>query len=78
MTHDFPEKFQRGEITELPAHVAAYPFFPKQMLQGLLALFGQYAVEGRFDIPDDKSLGAKFPEFQTMKVRDMVALWKSK
>lgn len=78
VTYDPIEKLQRGEITELPSHQQLYPFLPKPMLQGFMALFGRYVVEGKFDLPTDKSLNEKFPEIQTMKVKDIAALWKGK
>ncbi|KAF5227405.1 hypothetical protein FANTH_14778 [Fusarium anthophilum] len=76
IVYDDIQKLRKGEITELPSHPAVYPFFPKPALQGLLAKLETYVVEGYFDIPVVNSLNQKFPEISTMKVKDMVGLWK--
>ncbi|RFU28645.1 hypothetical protein B7463_g7672, partial [Scytalidium lignicola] len=78
VTYDSIEKLEKGEITELPAHAIAYAFYPKERLQGLLCLFGRYVIEGKFDMPKDKALNSKFPNIQTLKVKDVVELWKGK
>lgn len=44
------EKLQKSEVTELPGHKDLYPFFPKQMLQSLAAIFGTLFEKGFFDI----------------------------
>lgn len=76
MKYDPIEKLQENEITELPSHLEVYPFFPKPALQAFLAMFGRWVVSGRFHVPEDKALNAKFPDIQTSKVNDIVGLWK--
>ncbi|KAL6872507.1 hypothetical protein HDV57DRAFT_505364 [Trichoderma longibrachiatum] len=76
VTYDPVEKLSKGEITELPSHKEIYPIFPKAMFQGLFALFSLWIIEGRLDVPEDKSLNAKFPEIQTTKLSEIVGAWK--
>ncbi|KAK2699705.1 hypothetical protein QWA68_000691 [Fusarium oxysporum] len=75
-SYDALEKLQKGEVTELPSHRESYGFFPKPALRGFLSLLGRYVVEGRFDIPADKALNAKFTEIQTLKVKEAIELWR--
>jgi hypothetical protein len=76
VTYDSVEKLAKGEITELPSHHEIYPVFPKAMLQGLFALFSLWIVEGRLDVPEEKSLNAKFPQIKTTKLSEIVGAWK--
>ncbi|EGU84206.1 hypothetical protein FOPG_12428 [Fusarium oxysporum f. sp. conglutinans race 2 54008] len=76
VSYDALEKLQKGEVTELPSHRESYVFFPKPALRGFLSLLGRYVVEGRFDIPSDKALNAKFTEIQTLKVKEAIELWR--
>ncbi|KAJ4102383.1 hypothetical protein NW760_010218 [Fusarium oxysporum] len=76
VSYDALEKLQKGEVTELPSHRESYGFFPKPALRGFLSLLGRYVVEGRFDIPADKALNAKFTEIQTLKVKEAIELWR--
>ncbi|KAJ4045867.1 hypothetical protein NW761_007883 [Fusarium oxysporum] len=76
VSYDALEKLQKGEVTELPSHRESYGFFPKPALRGFLSLLGCYVVEGRFDIPADKALNAKFTEIQTLKVKEAIELWR--
>ncbi|KIM97035.1 hypothetical protein OIDMADRAFT_169818 [Oidiodendron maius Zn] len=63
-SYDSVEKLQRGQITELPSHVHSYPFFPKEALQGMFALFGYWFENGEFNFPVTQGvyLNEKFPE----------------
>ncbi|TVY71786.1 Oxidoreductase BOA1 [Fusarium oxysporum f. sp. cubense] len=76
VSYDALDKLQKGEVTELPSHRESYGFFPKPALRGFLSLLGRYVVEGRFDIPADKALNAKFTEMQTLKVKEAIELWR--
>ncbi|SCO86007.1 uncharacterized protein FRV6_10134 [Fusarium oxysporum] len=76
VSYDALEKLQKGEVTELPSHRESYGYFPKPALRGFLSLLGRYVVEGRFDIPADKALNAKFTEIQTLKVKETIELWR--
>ncbi|KAL7947577.1 hypothetical protein V8C42DRAFT_318153 [Trichoderma barbatum] len=70
------EKLTKGEITELPSHPQIYPFFPKPAFQALFSLFATWVVDGRFKMPEEKSLNAKFPEIKTTKLSEVVGAWK--
>lgn len=78
-TYDSLEKLKSYQVTELPAHPPMYPYFPKQMLQGMCAVFGILFDEGFFDLKPQKSLNDQFPEIKTKKIRDLVnEAWKGK
>jgi hypothetical protein len=77
-TFDPLEKLARDEITEMPSHPYLYPYFPKPLLVGLLAKFGQWAVTGNMVVPHEGSLNEKFPEVKTKSVKDVVGAWKGK
>ncbi|UKZ81497.1 hypothetical protein TrVFT333_009269 [Trichoderma virens FT-333] len=76
VTYDPPEKLAKGEITELPSHPGMYPYFPKPALQGLFSLFGSWVLDGRLNVPEEKSLNVKFPEIKTTKLAEIVGAWK--
>jgi hypothetical protein len=69
-TYDSLETLKSGQVTELPAHADMY--FPKPMLQGMLAGFALLFEQGHFDFKPEKSLNSQFPEIETRKVRDLV------
>jgi nucleoside-diphosphate-sugar epimerase len=48
--HDDVETLKSGKVTELPGHVPAYAFFPKEMLQSFHATFGLWFQDGLFDL----------------------------
>ena len=74
--HDPVDKLKRGEATELPGQVSLYEFFPKEMLQGMLAAFGLWFEEGVFELKPEQAqagfLNGKLPEVKPMKVREML------
>jgi len=75
VTHDSVESLQQGKITELPAHVAVYPFFPKEQLQWVFSVFGLWFDGGSFNLrPAQGSLdlNAQFPEIKPLKVKDVL------
>lgn len=78
MAYDPIETLLRGEMTELPSQMAVYPFVPKAFFQQYFSKFGLYATQGLFDFPEDECLNKKFPEIETMKVREMLGLWAGK
>ncbi|KAH6967592.1 hypothetical protein BKA56DRAFT_622467 [Ilyonectria sp. MPI-CAGE-AT-0026] len=78
VAYDSVEKLQRGEITELPAHVESYSVIPKKILQEVFATYCLYAIDGLHDFPKENTLNAKFPEIKTTTIEDMLNLWKSK
>ncbi|KAJ9614448.1 hypothetical protein H2200_002584 [Cladophialophora chaetospira] len=78
IAYDSPEKLQRGEITELPAHAAAYSFVPKSVLYGIQSKFGLYVANGMFDLPEEGSLNQKFPELKTTTIDEIIGHWKDR
>ncbi|ENH66797.1 hypothetical protein FOC1_g10007453 [Fusarium oxysporum f. sp. cubense race 1] len=50
VVHDDVNKSKSLQVTELPSHVEAYKFFPKPILQTLLAAIGLWITEGHFDL----------------------------
>lgn len=78
-TYDSLETLKSFQVTELPAHPAIYPFFPKQMLQSMFAVFGVLFEGGFFDLKPEKTLNDQFPEIKPRSVRELVnEAWKGK
>jgi hypothetical protein len=65
---------QQGRVTELPSHVHAYPFFPKEALQGILAALEYWFEIGDFNIQPSKGLylNEKFPEIVPTSVDQII------
>lgn len=61
MVHDDINKLKCLQVTELPSHVEAYKFFPKPMLQTLLAAIDLWIIEDHFDLLYEGSLNQMFP-----------------
>ncbi|KAI9147443.1 NmrA-like family protein [Paramyrothecium foliicola] len=72
VTHDSVEKLQKGEITELPNHIPAYQFFPKQFMQPLLATFALWMEQGRFNYHTPNLLNDQFPNIKPMTVEEVL------
>lgn len=53
-----------------------YSMAPKEVFQGIFALFGKWIINGDFDVPEDISLNAKFPDIKTTKLSEIVGAWK--
>ncbi|KAM0553380.1 hypothetical protein ACHAPJ_007394 [Fusarium lateritium] len=70
--NDSIEVLKQGKITELPSHPHMYPFFPKEMLQGLFAAFGRMFVEGAFDLKPEHTLNQAFPEVKARSIKDLL------
>lgn len=78
IAYDSVERLRSGEITELPAHVSAYSFIPKSLLQVIQSKFGLYVAYGMFDMPEAGSLNQLFPEIETTTVEEIIGHWKDK
>ncbi|PVH93056.1 NAD(P)-binding protein [Periconia macrospinosa] len=78
VTYDPVEKLQRGEVTELPSHKDLYDYFPRPILEGMLAIFGLWTVNGLMELRKEGSLNEKFPDIKTVSVRDILGVWKGK
>ncbi|KAK5069143.1 hypothetical protein LTR64_008704 [Lithohypha guttulata] len=70
--HDPIEKLKTGQITELPSHPPFYPYFPKQMLQGMFAAFGNMFENGVFDLKPSHTLNQDFPEIKPKTVKALI------
>jgi hypothetical protein len=78
-TYDSMDTLESFQVTELPAHLSIYPFFPKQMLQGMCAVFGILFERGFFNLKPAVSLNDQFPDIKTRKVKDLVEeAWKGR
>ncbi|EWZ33060.1 uncharacterized protein FOBCDRAFT_253251 [Fusarium oxysporum Fo47] len=79
VTTDEIETLKKGQVTELPSHSQTYAFFPKQMLQPFLALFGLMFAEGVFDMKPAHTINGDFPDIKTHTVKELVTeAWKGK
>lgn len=78
MAYDSLETLEKGEMTELPTHVAAYRYVPKKAVQGRFALFGLIFVNGLGHLPEEKSLNSLFPQIKTKTVEEVISVWKGK
>ncbi|CAH0051322.1 unnamed protein product [Clonostachys solani] len=75
--HDDLEKLGKGQITELPCHVPAYMFFPKEHLQGLYAILENLMAAGEFNLPHEKTITTQFPDIKMLTVKEMLEnTWK--
>ena len=72
ITHDAVELLKAGQITELPAHKAFYPFFPKEQLQGLFAIFELWFENGSFDLKPENTLNDAFPSIKPKSVNALL------
>lgn len=70
---DALETLQKHQVTELPGHRDLYPFFPKETLQSIVAMFAIMFEKGLFDI--DASAGESGVKAQS--VRELLTqAWK--
>lgn len=72
VVYDSLEKLKTGKITELPSHPYLYPFFPKEMLQGMFAAFGIMFEKGEFDMRPARSLNDQFPDIKARSVKELL------
>lgn len=77
VAHDHVDTLKAGQITELPSHPSVYPFFPKEMLQGLFAAFWLMFEQGAFNLKPPWSLNDEFPEIKARSVEELLLqAWK--
>ncbi|SPO01952.1 uncharacterized protein DNG_04625 [Cephalotrichum gorgonifer] len=77
VTHDSIELLKSGKITELPSHVYAYDFYPKEALQRMLSQFGILFDQGVFDFQPEQTLNDLFPEVKATSAREVLEIgWK--
>ncbi|KAH6612514.1 hypothetical protein C7974DRAFT_476374 [Boeremia exigua] len=78
-TYDSLDTLKSFQVTELPGHPPVYPYFPKQMLQGMCAVFGILFEQGFFDFNPANSLNNQFPDIKPRSVKDLVnEAWKGR
>jgi hypothetical protein len=77
ITYDSEDKLKTFQVTELPAHRHAYPFLPKEQLQYLLAVFGQWTAAGDLNLPDTDTLNQRYPKIKPLSFRELLQrAWK--
>lgn len=54
----------------------AVSIYSKEMIQGLMAIWAGYVLEGKYDMPTDKALNKVFPDIQPLKVKDVLEMWR--
>ncbi|KAM0285823.1 hypothetical protein ACHAQH_001285 [Verticillium albo-atrum] len=72
VSYDSEEALPGLQVTELPNHRAAYPFYPKERLQWLYAKLELMMVQGVFDLPSEKAVNHQFPDIKMSTVKDML------
>jgi hypothetical protein len=78
VTYDSLEKLKGYQVTELPANIPRYQFFPKQMMDGLLATMGVGMAEGWFDLKGE-TLNSKFPQVKATGAKEFLSqVWSGK
>lgn len=79
VVYDSLEKLKRGEVTELPAQVASYAYYPKPMSQAAGAAFGLWFENGDFNMKPERWLNDLFPEIKPMTVQEVLdTAWKKR
>ncbi|KAH7084445.1 hypothetical protein FB567DRAFT_593917 [Paraphoma chrysanthemicola] len=73
VSYDSVEALEKGQVTELPGQKALYQFLPKEMLLGMVAVFGLMMERGVFDL-EGGEVG-----FKTKTAREIVEeAWRGK
>jgi hypothetical protein len=49
-----------------------YPFIPREKLQNLLAVFGQWMSSGNFNLPNMETLNKRFPEIGALSMKELL------
>ncbi|TKA79787.1 hypothetical protein B0A55_03301 [Friedmanniomyces simplex] len=76
---DSMEMLSTGKVTELPAYVPLYAMMPKELLQGVISVFGVMFENGQFDFEGKHLINEDFPEVKPRKVRELlVEAWGKK
>ncbi|KAK0261808.1 hypothetical protein LTS09_003901 [Friedmanniomyces endolithicus] len=79
VSHDSMETMSAGKSTQLPAYEPLYSVMPKEVLTGVIAVFGVMFENGQFDFEGKHLINTEFPEIKPRKVREMlVEAWGKK
>ncbi|KAH7020775.1 uncharacterized protein B0I36DRAFT_296210 [Microdochium trichocladiopsis] len=78
VTYDGPELYNNGKTGELPTHKQMYPFFPKEMLQGMASAFNLTFVRGIADLSGGVTHNAQLDEIKPWSAKDVLEMaWKA-
>ncbi|GFG20810.1 hypothetical protein IFM5058_10787 [Aspergillus udagawae] len=78
VTYDSEEKLKLFQVTELPSHRPVYPFLPKEQLQHVMAVLGQWSDAGAFNLPEEHTLNKRFPEIKSRSMAELLQeAWKA-
>ncbi len=66
------ETMSAGQSTQLPAYEPLYSVMPKEVLTGVIAVFGVMFENGQFDFEGKHFINTEFPEIKPRKVREML------
>ncbi|KAI4253184.1 MAG: hypothetical protein LQ352_003835 [Teloschistes flavicans] len=79
ISHDSLEDLRAGKVSEIPAYVALYDVFPKEMLLEMMAGLGVGMITGLFDFAGEDLLNENFPDVRTVRMQDFIREhWKGK
>lgn len=79
VTYDSVVFLKTGKITELPGQRVLYPMFPKEVLQGILSVFGLMFDGGIFNWTPEHTIDQDFPDIKVNKMKDLMArAWAGK
>lgn len=73
VTYDSVEILKTFHVTELPSHPAVYPFLPKEQLQNILAVLGQWTEAGDFNLPEEEAFNRqRSPDIKLRSMAEML------
>lgn len=78
VVYDDVEMLRASRVSELPGHKASYAQFPKERLQGFLAIFELWMATGQGRIEREGTLNEMFPEIKPLTASEMMErYWKA-
>lgn len=78
VSYDDVAKLKSYDVSELPANVPRYAYFPKEMMNGLLSQMGLGMATGWFDFKGD-TLNEKLPHVKPTGIKEFLdSVWKGK
>jgi nucleoside-diphosphate-sugar epimerase len=70
VAQDSIRDLEQGKITELPCYDQLYANIPKEVMNGLLAVFALFASKGALDLSGKPAANASFPGISMMSVKN--------